>query len=145
MMKAIVAGISATLILQVTAAKLNALAYECCIGDLSAPPLWLLALSSPLGALISLLPGFVAGWFAPRKAILVGFLAGLLGNAIYSTIFLTDWESVTESGPLTCVEMVLRLLILATSWGLGAAAAAGTAQLLRSSKSAQPSRMDVRN
>ncbi|BBA31993.1 uncharacterized protein sS8_0023 [Methylocaldum marinum] len=91
-------------------------------------------MSSPIGALASLLPGFVAGWLARRNPILVGFLAGLLGNVIYSAIFLTQWQPVLEGGPLTVADVALRLVFLGVSWGLVSAAAAGTAQFLRSNK-----------
>lgn len=140
MMKPVVAGVSASLILQVSAAKFMEVAYECCVSPEAAIPIWYAAVSSPLGAFVLLLPGFVAGWWASRGAILAGLLAGLLGNAIYSAIFLTHWSAVIEGGALSIAEMILRLLILATSWGLGSAAAAGTAQLLRSNKIMEPTR-----
>lgn len=139
MIKAVVAGVSVSLILQVSAARFMEVTYECCIGPGAATPIWYAAVSSPLGALVSLLPGFVAGWWAARRrALLAGFLAGLLGNAIYSAIFLTLWPAVAEGGILSVAEMILRLLILGTSWGLGSAAAGGTAELLRSNKTMEP-------
>lgn len=138
MMKAVVAGVSVSLILQVLAAKFMQVTYECCVSPGAATPIWYAAVSSPLGALVSLLPGFVAGWWARRRGLLAGFLAGLLGNAIYSAIFLTQWPAVAEGGILGVAEMILRLLILGTSWGLGSAAAGGTAELLRSNKTMEP-------
>jgi hypothetical protein len=140
MIKAVVAGVSVSLILQVSAAKFMEVAYECCVSPGTATPIWYAAVSSPLGALVSLLPGFVAGWWARRRALLAGFLAGLLGNTIYSAILLTQWPAVIEGGTLDVAEVILRILILATSWGLGSAAAAGTAQLLRSNKTIEPTR-----
>lgn len=140
MMKALVAGVSASLILQVLAAKFMEVAYECCVSPGATTPLWYAAVSSPIGALISLLPGFVAGWLTPRRAILAGFLVGLIGNTIYSATFLTQWPAVAEDGALGISEMIVRLLILGTSWGFGSAAAGGTAQLLRSNKTIEPTR-----
>jgi uncharacterized membrane protein YeaQ/YmgE (transglycosylase-associated protein family) len=133
-LKAIVAGVSVCVILQVIAMNAAGYLYACCLEAQSAPPLWYAMLSSPLGAIVSLLPGFVAGWLYPRQGILVGFITGLIGNAIYSAIFLTMWSSVLEGGAASVAEMILRLLFLATSWGFGNAAAGGTAQLLRSNK-----------
>jgi hypothetical protein len=120
--------------------------FGCCFDPQSAPPVWYVMLSSPLGAAAGLLPGFIAGWLYPRSGIAVGFLVGLLGNAIYSALFLTMWPTVIEGGFLLVVEMVFRLLFLASSWALGSAAAGGTAQLLRSSKPFQPiEREDARS
>jgi hypothetical protein len=134
MFRAIVAGISISVILQVLMMKVAGYAYECCFDAQSAPPLWYAMLSSPLGAAASLLPGFIAGWLHPRQGIAAGFITGLVGNAIYSAVFLTMWSSVFESGAFGIVEMIVRLLFLASSWAVGNAAAGGTAQLLRSNK-----------
>ena len=70
------------------------------------------------------------------SGIAAGFITGLLGNAIYSAVFLTMWATVIEGGALIVVEMIVRLLFLATSWAFGNAAAGGTAQLLRTRASA---------
>jgi hypothetical protein len=136
--KAVVAGVSVCLILQVLMMKAAGYIYECCVDAQSAPPLWYAMLSSPLGSLASLLPGFVAGWLHPRQGIAAGFITGLLGNAIYSAVFLTMWATVIEGGAFGVLEMTLRLLFLATSWAFGNAAAGGTAQLLRSNMRLQP-------
>jgi uncharacterized membrane protein YeaQ/YmgE (transglycosylase-associated protein family) len=138
MLKAIVTGISISVILQVLVMKVAGYAYECCFDAQSAPPLWYAMLSSPLGTIASLLPGFIAGWLYPRRGIAAGFVTGLVGNTIYSAVFLTMWGAVFESGALSFVEMIVRLLFLASSWALGNAAAGGTAQLLRSNKQFQP-------
>jgi hypothetical protein len=143
---AIATGVVAFIALQVLAAKSAEYLFGCCFDPQSAPPLWHAMLSSPLGALAGLLPGFIAGWLYPRSGIAVGFITGLLGNAIYSALFLTLWPTVIEGGFLLIVEMVLRLLFMASSWALGSAAAGGTAQLLRSNKPFQPiAREDARS
>ena len=137
-LRALVIGVSVCVMLQVLAMKATGYAYACCFDPQLAPPLWYAMLSSPLGAVAGLLPGFIAGWLYPRQGIVVGFITGLLGNVIYSAVFLTMWDSVIEGGALDVAEVILRLLFLATSWGVGNAAAGGTAQLLRSNKRFQP-------
>jgi hypothetical protein len=112
--------------------------YECCLDAEAAPPLWFAMLSSPLGAITSLLPGFIAGWLYPRQGIAAGFITGLIGNFIYSALFLTVWATVVEGGALSVAEAIVRLVFLASSWGFGNAAAGGTAQLLCSNKQLQP-------
>src|SRR4051812_41924687 len=128
MLRAIVTGISISVILQVLLMKVAGYAYECCFETQSAPPLWYAMLSSPLGSIASLLPGFVAGWLYPERGIAAGFITGLIGNTIYSAVFLTMWATVFESGALSVVGMIVRLLFLASSWAVGNAAAGGTAQ-----------------
>ena len=140
MFRAIATGVSVCVILQVLMMKAAGYVYDCCIDAQSAPPMWYAMLSSPLAALAGLLPGFIAGWLHPRQGIAAGFITGLIGNAIYSAVFLTMWSTVIEGGVLSVGEMILRLLFLATSWGFGNAAAGGTAQLLRSNKPLVPSR-----
>lgn len=145
MLKAIAAGVSVCVILQVLMMKSAGYVYDCCLDAQSAPLLWYAMLSSPLGAIAGLLPGFIAGWLHPRQGIAAGFMTGLVGNAIYSAVFLTMWAAVIEGGGVAFVEMILRLLFLATSWAFGNAAAGGTAQLLRSNKRLQPiAREDAR-
>jgi uncharacterized membrane protein YeaQ/YmgE (transglycosylase-associated protein family) len=85
---------------------------------------------------IAIAAGFIAGWLAPRRGILAGFLAGLIGYFIYSAIFFTYWSAVLEGGPSGVIEVLLQTVVSALSWGLSAAAAGGTAQLLRSKTSA---------
>jgi hypothetical protein len=138
MLRAIVAAVSVSVTLQILAMKGAGYAYECCFDVQLAPPLWYAMLSSPLGAIASLLPGFVAGWLHPRQGIAAGFITGLIGNFVYSAVFLTMWSTVIEAGALSVAEMILRLLFLASSWAFGDAAAGGTAQLLRSNKRFQP-------
>lgn len=146
MLRAIVTGVSVCVILQVLMIKAAGYVYDCCVDPQSAPPMWYAMLSSPLGAIAGLLPGFIAGWLHPRRGILAGFITGLVGNAIYSAVFLTMWVTVIEGGAWDVVEMVLRLLFLATSWAFGNAAAGGTAQLLRSNQQLQPiARDDARS
>ena len=131
MLRAIFIAVSISVILQVLMMKAAGFAYECCFDIQSGPPLWYALLSSPLGAMASLLPGFIAGWLHPRQGIAAGFITGLIGNAIYSAVFLTIWAAVIEAGPLSVAEMLVRLLFLASSWAFGNAAAGGTAQLVR--------------
>lgn len=146
MVKAVATGVSIFLILQVLMMKAAGYVYECCVDAQSAPPLWYAMLSSPLGAIAGLLPGFIAGWLHPRQGIAAGFITGLVGNVAYSAVFLTMWATVIDAGALGVLEMILRLLFLATSWALGSAAAGGTAQLLRSNMRLQPiARADVRS
>jgi hypothetical protein len=145
-LRAIVTGVSVCVILQVLMMKAAGYVYDCCVDARAAPPLWYAMLSSPLGAIAGLLPGFIAGWLHPRQGIAAGFITGLIGNAIYSAVFLTMWATVIEGGTLVVVEMILRLLFLATSWAFGNAAAGGTAQLLRSNMRLQPiARDDARS
>src|SRR4029453_3557379 len=110
MIQAIVAGGVTSLALQVAATALAGYVAGCCLDPQSAVPLWYAMVSSPFGALVTLIPGFITGWFFPARGILPGMLAGLLGNAIYSAAFLTMWPSIAEGGLLPVAEMVLRLL-----------------------------------
>lgn len=95
---------------------------------------WLTVVSSPVQAIASLLPGFVAGWLAGKRGILAGFLASLIGNIIYSGVFGTFWNSVLEDGGRGVSYIVLWLCFMATSWALYGAASGAAAQLLRSNK-----------
>jgi hypothetical protein len=96
--------------------------------------MWLTVVSSPIQALASLFPGFVAGWFAGRRGILAGFLASLIGNIVYSGVFGTFWDSVLEDGASGVFYTALWLCFMATSWALYGAASGAAAQLLRSNK-----------
>ena len=146
MLKAVVTGVSVCVILQILMMKAVGYVYDCCLEAQSAPPLWYAMLSSPLGAIAGLLPGFIAGWLHPRQGIAAGFMTGLVGNVIYSAVFLTMWATVIEGGGVAVVEIIFRLLFFATSWAFGNAAAGGTAQLLRSNKRLQPiAREDARS
>jgi uncharacterized membrane protein YeaQ/YmgE (transglycosylase-associated protein family) len=140
MLRAIVAAVSVAVILQILMMRAAGYAFECCFDAQSAPPLWYAILSSPLGAIASLLPGFVAGWLYSRQGIAAGFIAGLVGNVIYSAVFLTMWATVIDAGALSVAEMIVRLVFLASPWAFGNAAAGGTAQLLRSNKTMEPTR-----
>jgi hypothetical protein len=104
--------------------------------------MWLIAISSPIQALASLLPGFNAGWVARERGVLAGFLAGLFGNVVYTALFGTFWNSILADGMAGAVSMILWLFLMAVSWGLYGAAAGGTARLLRSHKLLQG---DARN
>lgn len=146
MLKAIFTGVSICVIVQVVLMKGAGYVYDCCVDPRAAPPLWYAMLSSPLVAIAGLLPGFIAGWLHPRQGIAAGFVTGLIGNAIYSAVFLTMWATVIEGGALDVAEMILRLLFLAISWAFGNGAAGGTAQLLRSNMRLQPiAREDARS
>lgn len=103
---------------------------------------WLTVVSSPMQTLGSLLPGFVAGWFAGRRGILAGFLASLLGNIVYSGVFGTFWDSVLKDGGSGVFYTALWLCFMATSWALYGAASGAAAQLLRSNRVLQD---DARN
>ena len=131
MIKGILAGIVAALILQFLSASLAEYVAGCCLGPQAAAPIWFAVASAPLGAVVTLVPGFITGWLSPSRGILAGFIAGLLGNAIYAATFHTMWSSVGDDGASAIGGMIIRLFVLASSWALFSAAAAGTAQFLR--------------
>jgi uncharacterized membrane protein YeaQ/YmgE (transglycosylase-associated protein family) len=133
---AIAAGVIAFIVLEFLSLRSAEYIYECCTDSNGDVPPWYAMASSPFRALVSLVPGFIAGWLAPRRGILAGFLAGLIGYFIYSAIFFTYWSAVLEGGPSGVIEVLLQTVVSALSWGLSAAAAGGTAQLLRSKTAA---------
>jgi hypothetical protein len=54
------------------------------------PAFWAM-IGNVLPPLVSVLPGFCAGWFSGRRGILIGALTGLLGGASYAAVFAKDW------------------------------------------------------
>ena len=137
MLKAILAG-------AVTAVALTygSIAFHEQAASSDAVSMWLTVVSSPVQAVATLLPGFVAGWLGGKRGVLAGFLASLIGNIIYSGVFGTFWNSALEDGGRGVVYTLLWLCFMATSWALYGAASGAAAQLLRSNKVLQD---DARN
>lgn len=106
--------------------------------------LWLSVVASPAQTLVSLAPGFIAGWLCHERGIISGLAAGLLGNVLYSAMFGTFWSTVLEGGVSSVAYTLLWLVLMAISWGLYGAVAGGTAQLLRSNKPLQATRENAR-
>lgn len=132
MVKAILIGVATAVALSYGSVALHELA-----ADQGAESMWLTIISSPIHAIASLLPGFVAGWLAGKRGILAGFLASLFGNIIYSAVFGTFWNSVLEDGARGVFYTVLWLCLMAISWALYGATSGAAAQLLRSNKALQ--------
>jgi hypothetical protein len=95
-------------------------------------PHWVPLVAAPIQVLVSLAPGFVSGWVAARRELLCGFLTGLFGSVLYSAMFETFWRSTAAGGASEVLFLVGWALTLGVSAGIFAAAAAGTAKLLRS-------------
>ena len=144
MTKAILTGIAASLLLQISETEFAQFVYGCCLDSNGAIPNWYLLVSSPFQGLVSLMPGFIAGWLSRSNGIVAGLLAGFFGNVLYSLVFQTMWVAVLQDGASGIGEMLLRSILLSSSWALIGAAAGGTAQLLRSNKSIQPTCEDAR-
>jgi hypothetical protein len=121
-----------TVVLHYAEISLHEHVATCCLTPQGSVPVWLSILSSPIGALVALLPGFIAGWAAQRRGILVGFLTGLLGSALYSAVFGTFWRSTIEQGLPEILTLASWLLLMSVASGLYGAAAGASAQLLRS-------------
>lgn len=126
----ILAGIVAALLIQLGLASFAGFVSECCMQDQYATPLWYAVLSSPLGGIAAIAPGFITGWLAQTRKILSGFIAGLLGSAIYAGTLHTMWSTVVEDGAV--LEMIVRLLALGIGAAVVSATAAGAALWLRS-------------
>ena len=95
-------------------------------------PNWVPLLSAPIQVLVILAPGFASGWVASRRQLLCGFLTGLFGSALYSSVIGTHWPEEVTGGTSEVLFRITWLVSNSVSNGLFAAAAAGTAQLLRS-------------
>jgi MFS family permease len=91
-------------------------------------------LSTPVGMLATLLPGFVAGWFSRSHGIISGFLVGLVGSATHSLLAGSAAQYFQANASQVAV-LVAWLLVMCVVQGLYSAAAGGTAQLLRSNSS----------
>jgi hypothetical protein len=135
-------GIVIALLLQFGLASFAGFVADCCGNGQSAPPLWYAVVSSPLGGLAAVAPGFVAGWLSRRRGILAGFLTGLLGQVIYAGTLHTMWSTVVEDGAV--LEMIIRLFALGLSAAIGGAASAGAALYLRSNNALYATRADAR-
>jgi MFS family permease len=91
-------------------------------------------LSTPLGMLATLLPGFMAGWFSRNHGIISGFLVGLVGSGAHSVLAGSAAQYFQASGSQLAV-LVSWFFVMCLVQGLYSAAAGGTAQLLRSNNS----------
>jgi hypothetical protein len=144
MIKAILAGIAASVLLQMAEAEFAQFVYGCCLDPSGSIPNWYILISSPFQGIVTLVPGFIAGWLSRSNGIVAGLLAGLFGNVVHSTVFQTMWISVLQDGASGVGEMLLRSFVLSSSWALIGAAAGGTAQLLRSNEFMRPICEDAR-
>jgi len=126
---AVILGVALALALRYGGDELTK--YRAAIGGVNGIPHWLMLVTPPIQALVLLLPGFVAGWVASRRVLLCGFLTGLIGGALHSAIF-SSWRGVAAAG-LSEVSFLLGWAVAnGVAGGLFAAAAASTAQMLRS-------------
>jgi hypothetical protein len=126
---AVILGVALALALRYGRDELNQ--YLLAIGAQSGIPHWLTLVTPPIQALVVLLPGFVAGWVASCRILLCGFLTGLIGAALHSAIF-SSWRGVAAAGLSEMLFLGGWALSNGIVGGLFAAAAASTAQVLRS-------------
>jgi len=91
-------------------------------------------LSTPLGMLATLLPGFMAGWLSRNHGIISGFLVGLVGSGAHSVLAgsAAQYFQVNDSQVAVSVAW---FLVMCVVQGMYSAAAGGSAQLLRSNSS----------
>lgn len=137
---AVVCGALIAVVSQYSQAAIFEHLATCCVNDPRPFPMWFTVMSTPLQALVALLPGFVAGWLGRERGILTGFLAALVGNVAYSALFGTFWGSTLKGGITEVGIVSLWLLLTGLSWGLYGATAGGTAQLLRSNNAVERAR-----
>jgi hypothetical protein len=95
-------------------------------------PNWVPLSAAPIQVLVLLAPGFFSGWIASRRELLCGFLTGLLGAVLYQMLTESYVPETIVRGASDVLFRISWLLSTGVSSGLFAAAAAGTAQLLRS-------------
>jgi fructose-specific phosphotransferase system IIC component len=130
---AIISGIAAAFALRYINHALLVPAESCC-----GPPngiMWPVLLSSPIGALITLLPAALAGWISHNRGLLCGFIVGALTSALFMTLYGSFW-STSGTDPLTV--RVLEFSLDCFAGGIFGFAAGGAAQLVRSNNSFKP-------
>ena len=131
---AIFAGIAAAFTLRYIN-KFFAFTQETCCGP-TGDAFWQILVAAPKGALMTLIPGAVAGWISRDRGLLCGFLVGFLTSALFMTIYGSFWGRPAINGTaLHALEFVLICL----GGGIFGTAAGGAAQLVRSNSSFKPS------
>ncbi len=85
--------------------------------------------------LVTLLPGFIAGWISCNRGLLSGFVVGLVGSGCYSALAGTAAQYFSAgSNQAVLVTWFFAMCIVVGVFG---AAAGGAAQLLRSNQSSE--------
>ena len=123
-------GVALAVLLRYGADELNK--HLTRVGADTGIPNWMTFTVPPTRALLALLPGFVSGWVASRRELLCGFLTGLLGSILPSLLFGTFGRLTPADAPSEVFFATGWLLSIGVGGGLFGAAAAATAQLLRS-------------
>ncbi|MGN2245027.1 hypothetical protein ACFWZU_16145 [Frateuria sp. GZRR33] len=88
-------------------------------------------LSTPLGMLATLLPGFISGWLSRNHGIISGFIVGLAGSGAYAVMAggVAQYFQVADNQVAVSVTW---FVVTCAVQGLYSAAAGGSAQLVRS-------------
>ena len=89
--------------------------------------------------LVTLLPGFIAGWLSCNRGLLSGFVVGSVGSGCYSALAGTA-AHYFSSGGSQAVVLVTWFFAMCIVVGFFGAAAGGAAQLLRSNQSSKRTR-----
>ena len=116
--------------LQFLVRELSTYLLSCCISDEGGPSVGYnsLYLASAAAALI---PGFITGWVARQRGMLLGFLAGFIGSILFSNLPKFLW-SVWQAGDASAfINFASSIVFTAAASGLYAGAAGGSAELLR--------------
>jgi hypothetical protein len=135
---AVALGVLAVIAAQQGVLRFGRAIAACCISE-NRSAVWVGIAMNLLFTIGILLPGFVAGWVARTRGILVGFLSGLVGGIIYSAAFglasPVDWAAALTSG-----TMLLSLLGTGITLSISCAAAGGAAEALRSNTALERTR-----
>jgi hypothetical protein len=134
---AVAIGAIVSVTLQLVERGLGAFVMSCCSTEQGGSAIGFHVLYL-VNALVALMPGFVTGWLARRRGMLLGFLAGAIGSILFSA-FPRFLSSVLAAGDASLmIDFASATFFSACTSGLFAGAAGGTAELLRANAPAEP-------